>query len=223
MSKGRQSQLFERNEWILSTAELLLLNSENHDLTLDELAKALELAKGTLYRHFGSKDELFLQLLIRHETRLAISHEINDDASARLARWLLMALFESKKTMMFQMLEDRLVNLPLNDGFNELYQIRQERLTVLHAMAQDYLQKIPSTLSAREYLARLWAIAQGGAMLLNSSFYQRHFNRHAFMWGLVRDALDLPKLYKAPKVAQPPAPKEEDAFSPFGKLNPPTL
>lgn len=224
MSKTRQSQLMERNERILCTAEELLLESDDSTLTLDELADTLALAKGTLYKHFGSKDELLLHLLIRHETRLAISHEIDDDPSARLARWLFSVLHTPKKTMIFQRLESDLVNLPLIDGFNELYQIRQERMAVLHSIAKAYLNKIPSTLPAEDYLAKLWTMAQGGAMLLNSSFYQRHLgDRYAFICGLVCDALDLPKLYKAPKVAQAPAPKEEDVFSPFGKLNPPTL
>jgi AcrR family transcriptional regulator len=30
----------------------------------------LDLAKGTLYKHFQSKDELFLHLIIRHEQTL---------------------------------------------------------------------------------------------------------------------------------------------------------
>lgn len=222
MSKTRRSQLFERNERILTTAETLLL--DNDTLNLDELAQALDLAKGTLYKHFGSKDELLLQLLIRHETRLAISHEIDDDPSARLTRWLLMILSNPKKTTTFQRLEADLVNLPLIDGFNELYQIRQERMTILHGIASTYLNKISSTLSAEAYLAKLWVIAQGGTMLLISSFYQRYLgSRNAFIWSLIDDALELPKRHKAPKVAQPPAPKEEDVFSPFGKLIPPTL
>lgn len=224
MSKTRQSQLMERNERILSTAETLLLESDDNSLTLDELATTLALAKGTLYKHFGSKDELFLQLLIRFETQLAISHEIDDDPSARLARWLFFTLNNPKKTLVFQTLEADLVNLPLIDGFNELYHIRQERMSLLYDIAKAYLEKIPSTLPAEDYLAKLWAMAHGGAILLNSSFYQRHLgDRYAFICGLVCDALDLPKLYKAPKVAQAPAPKEEDVFSPFGKLNPPTL
>lgn len=222
MSKTRQSQLFERNEHILTTAQTLLL--ENDELNLDELANTLNLAKGTLYRHFASKDELLLQLLIRFETHLAINHDIDDDPSARLARWLCLLLANPKKTALFHQIEQRLADLPLADGFAELYHIRQERLSVLTAICEQYLQKIPSTLNAQDYLLRLWAMAQGGALLLNSSFYQRHLgSRFKFICCLIEDALDLPKLYKAPKPVLPPTPKEEDEFSPFGKLNPPTL
>lgn len=224
MSKTRYSQLAERNERILSTAQRLLLESDTHDLTLDELACHLDLAKGTLYKHFESKDNLLLHILIRHETHLAINHEIDDDPSARLARWLLSALVHAKQTVVFQNLEERLVNSTLTDGFGELYQIRQERIMTLYHTAQDYLQIIPSTLLARDYLAKLWLMAQGGATLLNSSFYQRHLgDRQAFIFSLIQDALDLPKLYKAPKAPAQPTPKEDDVFSPFGKLNPPII
>lgn len=222
MSKLRQTVIFERNERILNTAQALLL--ETDELNLDELCRRLDLAKGTLYKHFGSKDELLLQLLIRFEIHLAINHEIDDDSSARLARWLYVLLTNSRQTALFHQLEEHLANLPLIDGFAELYHIRQERLTVLTAICEQYLQKVPSTLTAKDYLLRLWAMAQGGVLLLNSSFYQRHLgSRSKFIHSLIEDALDLPKLYKVPKTATPPTPKEEDDFSPFGKLNPPTL
>ena len=43
-----------RKEKILSVAEKLLLEN-NQEITLDELVAELDIAKGTLYKHFRSK------------------------------------------------------------------------------------------------------------------------------------------------------------------------
>mgnify|MGYP003416552594 CR=1 FL=1 len=59
---SRQQQFKNREEVILAVAEQLLLESGEGDITLDSLAEQLDLAKGTLYKHFTSKDELFLLL-----------------------------------------------------------------------------------------------------------------------------------------------------------------
>ena len=60
---SRQHQFKAREENILAMAEQLLLESGDGDITLDSLADQLDLAKGTLYKHFSSKDELYLRII----------------------------------------------------------------------------------------------------------------------------------------------------------------
>ena len=60
---SRKEQFKCREQQILEVAEQLLLESGDYDLTLDSLARHLDLAKGTLYKHFVSKDELLLLLI----------------------------------------------------------------------------------------------------------------------------------------------------------------
>ncbi len=63
-------------EKILSMAESLLLDN-NQDITLSELAEELDIAKGTIYKHFKSKNQLYLELIILNEKRiLAISDKV---------------------------------------------------------------------------------------------------------------------------------------------------
>ena len=61
---SRQQQFKNREEKILATAEQLLLEAGSGDITLDSLADQLDLAK-ELYKHFSSKDELYLRIIIR--------------------------------------------------------------------------------------------------------------------------------------------------------------
>ena len=52
----------ERRTRILDAAEQVLLGSPNRDISVEEVARAAELAKGTVYLYFSAKDELLLAL-----------------------------------------------------------------------------------------------------------------------------------------------------------------
>ena len=62
----RQAQFRAREALIFQIAEQLLLENGEAGMTLDALAAELDLAKGTLYKHFQSKDELqHIQLIFK--------------------------------------------------------------------------------------------------------------------------------------------------------------
>ncbi|ELA08642.1 TetR family transcriptional regulator [Moraxella macacae 0408225] len=197
---NRQQQFKHREERILATAEQLLLESGEGDITLDSLADQLDLAKGTLYKHFVSKDELFLRIIIRNEELLLANSQIGDDASAGVARMILYYLLNPQQTMLLSQIEQRLANSAtgLNRLFGELYAIRRERMKQLINITSAYLQAQNSLMTTRDYLATIWVIGQGGAGLLNSSFYQRYLGRRdTLRLTLVQQVLDLPKQYPA--------------------------
>ena len=176
----------------------ILLESGDYDLTLDSLARHLDLAKGTLYKHFVSKDELLLRLLKENEKRLYEMNAIDDGAGAGVARMVLQLLLRPQRAMMFHHLEDKLSSTAsgLNRLFGELYKIRRERMKRIYEIAERYLSEQNSTMATRDFLASIWALGQGGAGLLNSSFYQRYLgDRNTLKYAFVVQMLDLPKLY----------------------------
>src|SRR5215211_5667849 len=63
----------QRREDILARATELFARDGYADLDLQVLADSLGIGKGTLYRHFGSKQDLFLD---RKSTRLNSSHTV---------------------------------------------------------------------------------------------------------------------------------------------------
>lgn len=194
----RQTQFKRREANILNMAEQLLLESGSGDITLDALADNLELAKGTLYKHFQSKDELFLQLIIRYEKQQHAVCFIEDGLSATLARIVLFHLLSPQKTMLLQQLEERLAASAtgLQRQFAELYGIRRERMKRMIMITTKYLELKHSSLTTRDYLASIWAIGQGGAAMLNSSFYQRYLGRRdTLRLSMVQQILDLPNQY----------------------------
>lgn len=192
-----RQQFFQRQASILQMAESLLLDSADGDLTLDDLASSLEIAKGTLYKHFTSKDELYLHLLINYEKQLDQSVRFDDGAGAILARMVLFPLLNPRKAMFYHWLEERLSAYSVGQKhlFDELYKVRRERMNYLLSVAKTYLDELNSPMSYGDYLPTLWAVGQGGALLLNSSFYQRYLGsreRKILVW--LQQSLSLPKL-----------------------------
>jgi AcrR family transcriptional regulator len=61
----KERQKAERESLILDHATRLLLRDGFQDLNLDELARAVEYSKGTIYLHFASKEDLVLAVANR--------------------------------------------------------------------------------------------------------------------------------------------------------------
>lgn len=195
---NRKQQFELRQLRILQTAEQLLLESGEGDLTLDNLALQLDLAKGTLYKHFSSKDELLLRILIRYEERKLQIISVDDGAGAGVARLVLQLLNLPHRAILFNHIEERLSSTTsgLNQWFAQLYRVRRERMVRMSKIVHTYLDEQNSDMNIRDYMATLYAVGQGGASLLNSSFYQMYLGRRdTLKIALVRQMLDLPKLY----------------------------
>jgi AcrR family transcriptional regulator len=58
----KKRELSEREELFLQVARRLLLERGFHGLTMDRIAEETEYSKGTIYLHFGCKEELILEL-----------------------------------------------------------------------------------------------------------------------------------------------------------------
>ena len=193
----RQAQFRAREALIFPVAEQLLLENGESGMTLDALAAELDLAKGTLYKHFQSKDELYMLLIIRNERMLL--EMIKDTAKEfpeQLAFFMLHHLHHPERTVLFHQIEERLstTGQGIHHLFHELYQVRKQRLRIIIRMTDHYLAEIDSQMSGRDYLASIWSITHGGAAILNSSFYQRYLgSRDTLRIALIDQALSMPK------------------------------
>lgn len=58
-----RTKKFERHENIIKVATNLFYDKSYHDVTMDEIAEAAGVAKGTLYLYFTSKEKLYLEIL----------------------------------------------------------------------------------------------------------------------------------------------------------------
>ena len=193
----RQAQFKAREEQIFATAEQLLLEYGETGMTLDALAAELDLAKGTLYKHFQSKDELYMLLIIRNEQMLLeMIKDTEKEFPEHLAFFMLHHLHHPERTVLYHQIEERLsmTGQRIQALFNELYQIRKKRLRIIIRMTEHYLKFVQSSMPVRDYLASIWSMTQGAAAILNSSFYQRYLgSRDTLRISYIEQALALPK------------------------------
>ncbi|MFH7809426.1 MULTISPECIES: TetR/AcrR family transcriptional regulator [unclassified Acinetobacter] len=175
MTSVRQQNFLLRKEKILAMAETLLLDN-NQDITLSELATELDIAKGTIYKHFKSKNQLYLELIILNETRLLeISQKYNNDIKTYVSEYMLYNMLNSNRTILLHVIEERLTNSErkLKELFEKLYQIREQRIIEIKDMTSDYLKSLDSAMSIRDYLSYVWTVTYGASLLLNSTYYQK--------------------------------------------------
>lgn len=175
MTSVRQQNFLLRKEKILAMAETLLLDN-NQDITLSELATELDIAKGTIYKHFKSKNQLYLELIILNETRLLeISQKHNNHIKTYVSEYMLYNMLNSNRTILLHVIEERLTNneRKLKELFEKLYQIREQRIIEIKDMTSDYLKSLDSAMSIRDYLSYVWTVTYGASLLLNSTHYQK--------------------------------------------------
>lgn len=175
MNPERQKNLLLRKERILNMAENLLLEN-NQDITLGELATELDIAKGTIYKHFKSKNQLYLELIISNEKRLLdISKKYQSNIKTYVSQYMLYNMLNSNRTILLHTIEERLTNneKKLNDLFDMLYKIREERIIEIKNSTDEYLKSFQSEMSIRDYLSYVWTVTYGASLLLNSTYYQK--------------------------------------------------
>ncbi len=68
--KERKAREFKRREEeILETAYLLLTEMEPGKMTMEMIATKAEIGRGTIYKHFKSKDEIYASLILRRREK----------------------------------------------------------------------------------------------------------------------------------------------------------
>ncbi len=105
-------------------------------------------------------------------------------------------LHHPERTALFHQIEERLstTGQGIQLLFSELYKIRRQRLRIIIRMTEGYLIDINSKMTTRDYLASIWSLTYGAAVILNSSFYQRYLgSRDTLRVAYIEQALAMPK------------------------------
>jgi AcrR family transcriptional regulator len=95
----------------LDATEHLLLDSGDEAITIEMIAERVGIAKGTIYKHFQSKDELILQVLIAYETELAtvMAEAVkSQDIHQLIQSYFVFRLASPEKHLLFERLENKL-------------------------------------------------------------------------------------------------------------------
>ncbi|MCG8313406.1 MAG: TetR/AcrR family transcriptional regulator [Pseudomonadales bacterium] len=180
MQKASQKaqEFRRREEEILQKAQDLFIEHGEDKVTVEMIADAVGIGKGTIYKHFETKDEIFLRLMIRYEEQLGDVFDQLDDNDdkdrTRLAKeYFGFRMKNPEKYALFDRLEHKLTS---NNACPELVE-------KLHATRAHNLETLVKTLEARIAEGKLedvpahyhifaaWALVHGAVALYHSKFY----------------------------------------------------
>ena len=145
------------------------------------IADRVGIGKGTIYKHFETKNEIYLLLMLRYEEDLAgVFQQISDaDNKERLAReYFRFRISDPKRYQLFDRLENKVIkDHALPELVAKLHSIREAnfaRLTdiVKARMEEGSLEDVPPMY----HICSAWAFAHGAVALMESPFYQKQID-----------------------------------------------
>ncbi|MDY6921719.1 MAG: TetR/AcrR family transcriptional regulator [Pseudomonadota bacterium] len=181
MQKASQKakEFRKREEEILERAQELFIEHGEDKVTVEMIADAVNIGKGTIYKHFETKDEIYLRLMIRYEEELAeLFDRLNESGSedrAKLAKdYFSFRMREPEKYALFDRLEHKLTNkTSCPELVARLHEIRASNMDKLVASIKakiddGTLEDVPPYF----HIFAAWALVHGAVALYHSKFYQ---------------------------------------------------
>ncbi len=168
--KERKAREFKhREEEILFAAYNLLTRMEPVQMTMEMIAEQTEIGRGTIYKHFKSKDEIYAHLILRHRDALnrrfsEIELSRNSGGVPQLIRAYMdyclsdPVAFAIHKKCVKQYLKSNLSE----DLLGRLNTQKDELVEKVEKLLQQTLGNFPSTSpSARYFLYAGWGMLRG--------------------------------------------------------------
>ena len=169
--KIRQKKLrfLTREQLIVDTALALLLANGFEQVTVAEIAREAGIGKGTVYKHFESKAEILMRIMLNYEQSTAANLKAgilateNGEPGAVVKAYFESRLANPALDRLVQQLEVHLEGEPsVATQMDELLTIRRESVASLSAIIEQQtgrgvLEDVPPHY---HYLA-CWALAQG--------------------------------------------------------------
>ena len=171
--REKKRRFLEREERIVEAALELLLDKGIEQATVSGIARVAGIGKGTIYKHFLSKNEILMRIVLNYERRLAenlyagIERAKNGEPGAAATAYFQSRLENPALDRLAQQLEVRLEMDPeVAPMLAKLHKIRRSNMVALNKIvgqliAEGVLEDVPHH---HHYLA-CWALAQGAVDL----------------------------------------------------------
>ena len=183
--RQKKKLFLAREQRIIETTLGLLLEQSIDRVTVSKIAIRAGIGKGTVYKHFLTKNEILIRIVLDYERHLTdtlaigIEKAENGDPGAAAKAYFQARLEHPERDRLMQNLEVRLIDSgEVSEQIEELHQLRRSNENALeglmtHLIGQDILEDVPPHY---HYLA-CWALAQGAVELcFNKSWNYRTDN-----------------------------------------------
>ncbi|MFK7161510.1 TetR/AcrR family transcriptional regulator [Marinospirillum sp. MEB164] len=173
----RVREFRQREQRILEAALTLFLQQGEDRVTVEMIAEQVGIGKGTIYKHFSTKSEIYLRLMVDYEREMAAlfqSPKISQDKEALSRAYFEFRMQEPAKYLLFNRLEEKLVKSNVvPDMIDELHRFRAKNLESLSELIgarvdEGLLEDVPPYF----HYCAAWAFVHGAAVLYQSEFFQ---------------------------------------------------
>ncbi len=165
-----------REEEILDTALQLFLEHGEDSVTVEMIADTVGIGKGTIYKHFKSKAEIYLRLMLGYErelNELLQSDSVASDKEALSRDYFSFRMSDPQRYRLFDRLEEKVLKgHQVPEMVEQLHTIRAsnfERLTRLieGRIDEGKLEDVPPYY----HYCAAWALVHGAVALYHSPFW----------------------------------------------------
>lgn len=166
----------QREQKILDAALELLVEHGEEKVTVEQIANHVDIGKGTIYKHFISKVEIYMRLLMDYEKDVLdnLKRSIKEAEAGNYAAPA-RAYFESRmsnpaRDRLFQRLEEKVIALnQAPEKIEELHKMRHEIMESMNGLfnrriQEGYLYEVPPYF----YYYAYWALTQGAVELFQA-------------------------------------------------------
>lgn len=187
--REKKKLFLAREQRIIDAAIELFLESSIDRITVSKIAVKAEIGKGTVYKHFLTKNEILIRIILDYERNITssltegIKRAESGDSGAAAKSYFQSRLENPKLDRLIQQLEDRLIESgDVIDQVNELHQLRLSNEDALNGLtskliARGVLEDVPPHF---HYLA-CWALAQGAVELCFNKTWNDKMDNAALM------------------------------------------
>lgn len=173
----RVREFRQREARILEAALELFLALGEDKVTVEMIAEKVNIGKGTIYKHFSTKSEIYLRLMLDYEREMAALFKlpaINENKDALSRAYFEFRMQEPAKYLLFNRLEEKLVKANvIPDMIEELHRFRAQNLESLSGLINDRMQEgLLEDVPPYFHYCASWAFVHGAAVLYQSEFFQ---------------------------------------------------
>lgn len=172
----RAQEFRQREQDILACAELLFLEQGEDKVTVEMIADKVGIGKGTIYKHFETKREIYLRLMIRYEESLAEllqSMGVAGDKERLVREYFMFRMQDPEKYALYDRLEEKCIaEKAMPELLDKLHDIRASNRDNLVSIVQTRIDEgILEDVPPHYHICAAWALVHGAVALRRSDFY----------------------------------------------------
>ncbi len=178
LEKARQKvkEFRQREQDILACSLRLFLEKGEDKVTVEMIAEEAEIGKGTVYKHFQTKHEIYMQLMIQYEETLQevlADITLEDDKDKLMRSYYKFRMQDPQKYALFDRLESKCISdAAMPELMQRLHDIRRSNLDRLEAIVEARVKEgMLIDCPAYFHICAAWALVHGAVGLSQSNFF----------------------------------------------------